>query len=313
MCGKSLAWRRAICALVAVFVLAAAFGTWWLLNRGPYQPHYRGHPLSYWVEQYEPATDAGPFLPFRLSREGAAAVREIGTNALPSMIQWMTRPENGLAGKFVTWAQDDRIPFLARRLLVPAYSKSYRPDLAIMAFRALGSDAEDAVPALAQMLYAPNNSRWAVMALCAVGPQGVNALEDTFPKIEDGILRANIINQMEEGITPELEGSCAPFLARMLGEDSHAAVRMSAARVLGTLTNSVTLAVPALSKGLQDRDGGVRLTASASLGRFGQAAASAIVSLQVALNDTNPQVRLEAARALRSIQATEGTLHEESR
>jgi hypothetical protein len=311
MRGKSPALRKSVCTFVAVFVLAAAVSTWWLLNRAADEPHHRGHPLSYWVQQYEPATDAGPYMPFRLSRESAAAVREIGTNALPTMLQWMTRPEKGLKSKIVSWANDDRIPFFARRLLVPAYPKLYRPDLAILAFRALGTDARSAVPSLAQMLHAPNNARWAVMALCAVGPEGATALEEAFPWIGDGILRANIISQLEHGITPELEQHCAAFLAQRLGEDSHAGVRMSAARVLGMLSNSPAVAVPALTKALQDRDGGVRFTASTSLGQFGSAATTAIVSLQAALNDANPQVRLDAARALRSIQGSDGTTDEE--
>jgi hypothetical protein len=227
------------------------------------------------------------------------------------MLQWMTRPEEGPQSKIVSWATDDRLPLFARRLLVPAYPKSYRPDLAILAFRALGSDGEGAVPSLAQMLHAPHNARWAVMALCAVGPEGVTALEEAFPNIVDGILRANIINQLEHGVTPELEQQCARFLAQRLGEESEAAVRMSAARVLGTLSHSAAVAVPALTKALQDRDGGVRFTASTSVGQFGSAASSAIVSLQALLNDANPQVRLDAARALRSIQDTEGTGDEE--
>lgn len=262
------------------------------------------------MRQYEAATDAGPYMPFRLSRESAAAVREIGANAVPTMLQWMTRPEKGLNARIVAWANDDRIPFLARRLMVSVYPKSYRPDLAILAFRVLGSDAQCAVPSLQQMLHAPDNARWAVMALCAVGPEGAAALSEEFPKIEEGTLRANIINQLEHGMTSGLEPHCASFLARRLDEDSHAAVRMSAARMLGRLTNAATVAVPALTKALQDRDGGVRFTVSTSLGQFGSSATSAIVPLQGALNDANPQVRLDATRALRSIQGREGTTDE---
>jgi len=299
--------------LVAAFVLAGSFAAWWLLNRTADEPSHDGHPLSYWVQQYEPATDGGGYLPFRLSGQSAAAVREIGTNALPTLLHWMIRPERGLKGKIVTWANDGRIPFLARRALAPVHPKSYRPDLAILAFRVLGREAEGAVPSLVQMLQAPANGRWAVMALCAVGPGGSAALEEAFPTIGDGVQRANLIIQLEHGITPELERHYAPFLAQRLAQDSHAAVRMSAARVLGTLTNSGAVAVPALAQALQDRDGGVRRTASTSLGQFGPAATSAVVSLRAALNDPNPQVRVDAARALRSIQGTEGTGDEEGR
>ena len=99
-----------------------------------------------------------------------------------------------------------------------------------------------------------------------------------------------------------MEHQLAPFVAQRLTQDPHAAVRLSAARVLGTLTSSADVAVPALIEALQERDGGVRLTAAASLGRFGTAAASAVPALQAALNDPNPQVRTNAAQTLQAIQ-----------
>lgn len=260
--------RKFICVLVAAFGLAALFCTWRFLNRTAEEPSHGGHPLSYWLQQYEPDTKAGAYIPFRPSAKSVVAIRQIGTNALPTLLQWMTRPETGIKGSIVTLVNDNRIPFFARRMLFPAYPKDYHPDWAILTFRVLGPDAETATSSLAQMLYAPNNARWAVMALCAIGPQGATALEKTLPAIGDGILRANIISQLEHGITPSLERYYAPFLAEQLNHDSHSAVRMSIAQVLGKLTNSATVVVPALTKALQDRDGGVRLSATQSLAHF---------------------------------------------
>lgn len=289
---------------LAFALLAVAAGTWWFFNRATEEPKYEGHPLSYWAQQFKPDRTAGKYLPFRLSDKSASAVRTIGTNSLPVLLKWMVRPEKGLEGNILTWGNDPRLPAFARRALAPVYPKSYRPDLAVLTFRVLGSDAKDAVPSLVQMLQSPNNSRWAVMALSAVGSEGATALEEAFPTIGDGILRANIINQLEHGTTPTVEKSYALFLGEYLIKDPHAAVRMSIARTLGVFTNSATTAVPALSQALRDKDGGVRMVACSSLEKFGPAASSSIAVLETVLNDENQQTRINAARALNSIQGT---------
>ena len=294
---------RGIVALTIVsLVLVVSVAALWFRNRVPNEPIYNGRPLSYWAQKFEQDTNAGAYLPFRLSDESATAVRAMGTNAVPTLLKWMVRPEDGFDGRVLTWVNDDRLPVFARRALVPVLPKSYRPHSAIFAFRILGAEAHGAVPALEKMLQSPNNAQAAVMALCAIGSEGETAFEKAFPLIDDGILRANIINHLEHGITPALENSCAMFLAERLNQDPHSAVRMSIARVLGSLTNSAAIAVPALAQAVRGQDDGARLVACSSLEKFGTNALSAIADLEGALNDDNSQTRRDAARALRSIQ-----------
>lgn len=248
-------------------------------------------------------------MPFRFTAESEAAIRAIGTNAIPTLLRWIKRPEQGLNARITNWVENDRIPFFVRLRLGSLIRQTYRPDQATLVFRVLKEDANDAIPSLTQMLHSSQNSRWAVLALCAVGTDGVSSLQQEYPAISDEIHRvhrANIIHPLEHGITPELEPQFAPFLVRVMSEDSHASARMAAARLLGKLTNSAAIVVPALTRALAHHDAGVRFGAASSLEQFGAAAASAIPSLQVAVNDGHPQVRLNAAQALRIIQQASG-------
>jgi hypothetical protein len=299
--------RKRVFISIAAVGLMALFAMWWLLtDRTNTEPSHDGHPLSHWVEQIQPDPSAGAYMPFRFTAESEAAIRAIGTNAVPTLLRWIKRPEQGLNARITNWVEDDRIPFFARLRLSSLIRKTYRPDKATLVFHVLKQDAKDAVPSLTQLLHSPQNSHWAVLALCAVGTDGVTGLQQEYPAIFDGVHRANIIHPLEHGSTPELEPQLAPFLAKIMSEDSHAAARMAAARLLGKLTNSAAIVVPALTRALEHKDGGVRFTAAGSLEQFGAAAASAIPSLQVALNDGSPQVRTSAAQALRIIQQATG-------
>jgi hypothetical protein len=260
-------------------------------------PAYGERPFSYWMTQLEP--DEGPattFPGFHLSEAGIIGVREVGSTELQTLVQLITKPKLGLKAEILRWAVDDRVPNSVKRLMGPIHPKSYHPALAILFFRALGTQANAAIPALVGLLYETGDARWAAVALNGIGSDGVAAIEKEFPLINDGIVRANIMLQLYH------ENGLDRFIAKQLGQDSHPAVRMAAARNLGTAKDRKEAAISALIKALEDRDGGVRFTACESLELFGTASASAIAPLEAALNDPGPQVRSSASRALQTIE-----------
>jgi len=284
-----------------LIVMVVCFGGWWVVNPSNDEPSYNGHPLSYWAQQVEPDPAGNPYRPVRFTAESAAAVRAIGTNAIPTLLQWMSTPYGGLRAEVLKLTEKNSIPYRARLWLASNFLKSYRPDLAILAFRVLGDGATNAIPSLAQMLHSPLDSRSAVMALCAISTDGAAALTNGFMKINDGTTRANIILQLEHEITPELEPHFAVFLAERLTNDNHNGVQMAVCHVLGTLTNSAEVAVPALVDALNRKQ---ILFPIMALGQFGPAAIPAVDRIQDALTDSNPYVRTNAALALIAIQGT---------
>jgi len=283
-----------------VIVVVVCFGGWWAMIPPSGEPSYNGQPLSYWAQQTEPDPAGNPYRPVRLTAESTAAVRAIGTNAIPTLLQWMSTPDGRLRVEVLQQVEDNSIPYRARLLLASIFLKSYQPGSAILAFRVLIDGATNAIPALAQMLHSPLDSRSAARVLCAIGPDGAAALTNEFMKINDGTTRANIILQLEHEITPELEHHFAVFLAERLANENYNGVLAAACRTLGTLTNSTDVAVPALVHALERKH--QNLFPIMALKQFGPAAISAVGPIQDALTDSNPYVRTNAALALIAIQ-----------
>lgn len=291
------AFKKRRLVFIAGLAGATILAIVWLLSP-PNEPRYQGRPLSFWANQLVYTTNNLPYTT-TLSDAAAGAVREIGTNALPPLLHWMSYRENTTRFKVAQWLADKKAPVAVVSLLLPNSSPRGR---AILCFQALGPDAKAAVPALARMLQEPEDARSAVRALCAIGKPGAAALRETLPTIPDPILRANIFNELFYGVSPEMQIELAPLLAQSLKEDSSYAVSMSAARILARFTNAAAVAVPALVAALRHKDGGTRFTAAISLRLYGKDAAAAIPQLESMLNDANPQVRIEVTNTLSVIQ-----------
>jgi hypothetical protein len=282
--------------VVTLFVIGA--GACWQIHILASGPDYGGRPLSNWMAQLEPDVAPATIFPgFHLSEAGITGVREVGTAELQTLVRLISKPKVGLKAQILRWSSDDRVPNSVKRLMIPIYPQSYNPAMAILFFRALGAEANPAIPALVEMLHVTDDARWAAVALNGIGSDGVAALENEFSLIGDGIVRANIMNQLYR------ENGLVRFVAKQLDQDSHSAVRMSAARNLGASANGADVAIPSLIKALEDRDGGVRFTACESLEQFGDAAISALAPLETLLNDRGRQVRFNASRALQAIKA----------
>lgn len=278
----------------------------WLFHHFTNGPNYGGQPWSYWMAQLEPDVPPPSSFPgFHLSEAGIAGVRELGAAELPTLVSLLSQPKHGLQARILRWSTDERLPNRVRRWLIPFYPQSYNPAVAILFFRTLGSEARAAIPELIEMLHVTTDARWAAVALVGIGPEGVTALEEQFPLIQDSIVRANIMLQLYR------EHGLYRFHAKQLVEDPHSVVRMSAARNLRASSKGGEVAIPALIKALDDREAGVRFEACQSLGQFGPAAASALGRLEALLSDSNADVRYHAAQALQTIKAAVASLAEE--
>jgi len=157
------------CALIAT---AALFS---VLFQDDREPSYQGRPLSEWVTEYE-----NNLLPTTHEPPAADAVRHIGTNAIPVLMEWISYNRPGLVIK-----AENFLGATARRLGVSP--KYYRPTIrreqwtwrAIEAFALLGTNAAPAIPdltALATNPAHPDAAASAIGALNEIGPPGTSAL-----------------------------------------------------------------------------------------------------------------------------------------
>ena len=76
--------RRLIISILALVILIMVLAALAPSPLGPREPAYHGRPLSYWMDIYY---GGPPMDPTRLEAE--AAIKEIGTNAIPCLAEWI--------------------------------------------------------------------------------------------------------------------------------------------------------------------------------------------------------------------------------
>src|ERR1043165_3334350 len=146
--------RRIILLLLAVAVLVGVLVV--VLPRER-EPEYGGKRLSEWVERY--ATP--PHM--RQTEEAADAIRHIGTNAIPYLLKWIKYDPPSWKNKLYK-ALNFTFERVNRDWMLQDEQRD-RADRATMAFRALGSEAEGAIPELTRRMNDPKANRSATRAV----------------------------------------------------------------------------------------------------------------------------------------------------
>jgi HEAT repeat protein len=258
--------RKRVHIVLAVLLVAVAGVIAWLGLRQR-EPVYQGKRLSVWLQGYEFGVEAP---------EIDAAVRKVGTNAIPYLLPMLRAKDHPALLKW--WAFANRHPALARFVEKhPSldYTRAETRHLrAVRAFEALGDDAKDAVPELIEMY------REGIAEPTPFGPS--SALS---------------------AIGPAAESAVPVLLKNLASGDS--GMREGAAGTLGGIHSRAELVVPALQKALNDAASAVGFAAAKSLGLYGERARPAVPALLEKLKDPYPPMGAVAAEAL-------GRIHDES-
>ena len=167
---------RHAAALAALILLLIAFALPWRRHPEPPEPAFGGRTLTEWALLNPAALNDNPGV-----LEARAAVRAIGTNALPCLLAWLSaNPKRGS----VRHAAELIIPDVPALASVRAWAQY---DLAIIHFEVaaclfttLGPDAAPAIPELERLASDPSGPRSAYAAvgiLAGFGPQALPALQ----------------------------------------------------------------------------------------------------------------------------------------
>src|SRR5260221_656677 len=77
---------RRVPIILGVFLAGALVLSLWMASR-PREPIYEGRPLTSWLERHVPTSAANPPYNSPVFRKADDALREIGTNAIPTLLQ----------------------------------------------------------------------------------------------------------------------------------------------------------------------------------------------------------------------------------
>ena len=291
--------KRVYIALAVVLIILAGVIGWQGLRER--EPVYQGRSLSKWLEDYTPSPrvfgsgDAtigvmgagGGLQRYHLdSTKVDAAMRQIGTNALPTLFRMLRAKDSALRLKLVKFAQKHTDPPIRSLSLNPDGTFNIQgshavievnPTLsetlnfrAVAGFRALGGDASNAVPELIEMYkQAPGSGPWGPgAALGAIGPAA---------------------------------GEAIPSLLLNVG-NTNAGAREIAVRLLGEIHSQSQLVVPVLIAALHDPASEVQRQALLALGCYGEKAKAAVPALlEILKYARNPVGKLSVVNALKRI------------
>lgn len=153
------------------------------------EPKYLGQPLFYWIMehrrlnvfgdvilplQHEPDDSRLPEL-----REARAAIRTIGTPALPYLLQWMRYEAPNPGSRFLPW-----VPLSLRYKVDRTFfsqERANRADAAMKALAVLGTNAAPAIPALIALATKTKTSnhyqaRRSALIMSKLGPEAFPAM-----------------------------------------------------------------------------------------------------------------------------------------
>jgi HEAT repeat protein len=273
---------------VILLCFAAFCGAIWFILGGyasPGEPVWQGKKLSQWL------VECNSDNPRDLTASAQKAIRAMGTNILPFLLNMVATTDSSAKMKLRAWAGKGSI---IRKLTTPTHF-NFRISAAA-GFEALGKEAAPAVPELIKMLNDEQTEYPAVLALSAIGPSAVPLLMQTLTNrsafTRMGALQAlSFMHGAEEAI---------PGLLRCL-DDPEPAVRGEAAFALGDMRKQPDRVVPKLMERLADTNSSVRADAAVALGLFGAQARMAVPKLMELQNDSSIEVRQQAIAALKKV------------
>jgi hypothetical protein len=275
------------------------------------QPVYQGKPLSYWVIEAEKRDlDGTP-------KDAIEAIRAIGSNAVPFLLDWMPRPET-----------------------IHQYGNrsSDAPDWSAVeiAWWALGSDGKSAIPVLARIINQPRHtmddySVWteSAQAISYLGPDAIEPMLTAATNMQgrhevwellhnfgnlgtngasavpalihwandpDYFVRDGVVSALGAiGKRPDI---ALPVILNALEHDSNGMVRRDAAEALGAFANDSDAVLPELIKMLKDPNWEAREGALSGLGKISDKPDVVIPLVVPFLSDENSVIERSAAYAL---------------
>lgn len=278
---------RLILILLACGLLAAVL---YAVLSGPREPAYKGRNLSKWIASLGEAPPEG--------ERASNAVYQIGTNAVPYLLQWIQYDPSPTKARFME-GLNNAISRLNPDWYVHDSAEARANDV-IPAFGSLGSNAQIAIPQLSCLYTNPNFSAAGLragLAISHMGVFGVAPLQAALSSPDGYIRNSATLNIRELG---EHARPLIPLLLPRLKDENVNAVHITL-RTLGELCLDPGLVVPAVSECLRAPRWETAGLAADVLARYGGEARSAVPALLKALTASDASMRMAVTNALLKI------------
>lgn len=302
----------AIC--VCLYPVGAAYGD---------ESTYQGKPLSVWVGSL------GYKNTLETRRAAQAAIREIGTNALPYLLDELQAlgklRENNVTNYHQSpdlIAREQNLVFAfdalgtALKPATPVLTRHFEDSelsSRVIAQVMTKSDPDAALIVLAKAL---TNGNYTIRTTAAanlywLGTNAAIAVPALIACLQDASSDTNASSHLRAAAAGTLgaighrAGEVVPALVHALQNDKSVAVRSAAVRALAHFSSNTTAVLPALTKVMRNDDAWpVRAAAANSLGTFGTNAVKSLPDLfVVSTNDVERRVRDSALAALKTIES----------
>ncbi|TAK98820.1 MAG: hypothetical protein EPO07_11535 [Verrucomicrobia bacterium] len=289
---KKLAIAVLVCAAVIALIVTLSPDN---------EPSYQGKKLSQWIESDHGRTGAftRPELQ-EINRPEIQAVRTIGTNALPFLLNWIRYEPSPSKAKRV-------LAQILERFGLEIWSDpgAVRANRAAAGFAMLGPVASPAIPELAKLASASSGSetpRVATYALVAIGPTALPALVEVI-KNTNAVARYDAVSDLNYALR-KFGADAYPILIECL-DDADPKVALEAADALAEAGVEPAIVCVKITRHFHHPDWLQRLRALQIVGRYrGQArepTRTIVPDLVARLADTNSIVRKQAESLLRRV------------
>ncbi|HYG36690.1 MAG TPA: HEAT repeat domain-containing protein [Clostridia bacterium] len=239
------------------------------------EPAYQGKSLIIWLKEFEEARYNGPTSRYHLSpaefqgqfvEPTQKAVRHMGTNALPQLLNLLQARESFLHNR--TIALLNKVPALRWRPL----SQQQRQSMALAGFSALGTNAQAAVPALIALLddKDPEIRKYSAWCLGAVGPAAEAAVPALLQHLQDANALVQDASETSLGAIHRRADLVVPVLIERLSKKEGRFTDIA----LGMFGREAKAAVPAILPLLDDPNGDTQARMAMTLWRIDPEAAA---------------------------------------
>lgn len=292
-----------LCGLVLIFAVAV-----FCLHHSEPEPIYKGRPLSQWLDDYNSALRVG--VPADVQRDkqtaATAAVRSIGSNAVPFLVRWHTAKDSTFQIEVTKicnriWNTVHLRPTSNWLWKNSALYKRYN---ARISFIILRTEASSALPEVARQFAASDQSDTVLESAICLSQLGTNGLKVLLETIQNPPSPLHFKKALDVICYVDYLGTnAAPAIPVLISvtKTNHTDDRWTAAIALGALKIYPQQTVPALRDVLQSTNSPYRAIVIRQIGAFGKDAKVAVPDLAQFLNDKNATVAESARNAIYQI------------